>query len=497
MSKEDQDGSFVDSVSENANGVKDTLTTDPSDWSKNQKVAVAVGSTVSLFVILVIWKCCERYCRCCRKFNTVNPRHVLDRPYVKRDTSKDASKPVNTTNHLPLGAILHGAEKLRQAGLNGRNVKVAVIDTGVDMHHPGFGGLVVKQEWYRSGTPLSEDDHGTHVAGTIHFMAPLAAIYDYRVFGATGEYNGDIAVSMAIRQAVYDGCHIINMSLRASYPIVVDIREAVNYAHSRGVIMVCATGNSGEGDPTTNQMFTYPARWKETISVAAMRKSSSEPLVYFKDSAPEADMAAAGGEVLSLQPGGGYQTMSGTTLAAPHVSGLIAALMSNGSYRNKAAKLRKDLEERYLIKIPAKGKEQSSEVGFLTFLSKSEFETSWIRYAGMAAADNPSKGRIRSGGSADLSSSRGSKDNCTNDKNEKKPTQGRERAGSTDLSSGRVRAGSADLSIHSRVSKSSSTGTGGKLPRGGRRSNSIQSTKTKKKKSKVTATTTKSSRPSR
>jgi subtilisin family serine protease len=192
--------------------------------------------------------------RCCRR-STVNPRHTLQRPYVTRNTTTKARK-VNATDRLPLGAILHGAEKLKLAGLDGRAVRVAVIDSGIDKHHPGFDGMVVKQEWYRAGTPLSEDDHGTHVAGTIHFMAPQATLYDYRVFGETGKYDGDTAISMAIRQAVDDGCEIINMSLRISYPIVSDVREAVEYAHSRGVVMVCAAGNSGDGDPTTNEMFT-------------------------------------------------------------------------------------------------------------------------------------------------------------------------------------------------------------------------------------------------
>lgn len=257
MSEEDEDGSFFDNLSDKGDTVQDTLTTDPSEWSQEQIVGVAVGSTVGLFVILFLWWCCQKRCRCCgRSSTTVNPRHKLDRPYVTKATAKNSPKMVNTSNKLPLGAMLHGAEKLHVAGLDGRNVRVAVIDSGIDKNHPGFDGLVVKQEWYRLGTPLADDDHGTHVAGTIHFMAPKAAIYDYRVFGDQGKHHGDIAISMAIRQAVYDGCHIINMSLRASYPIVTDVREAVEYAHSRGVVMVCTAGNSGSGDPTTNDMFT-------------------------------------------------------------------------------------------------------------------------------------------------------------------------------------------------------------------------------------------------
>ena len=73
--------------------------------------------------------------------------------------------PSNT--RLPLGIKLHGGDKLRAEGLTGKGVKVAVIDSGVAAAHPGFGDQVVEQVWYRRGSSLMQDDHGTHVAGTI------------------------------------------------------------------------------------------------------------------------------------------------------------------------------------------------------------------------------------------------------------------------------------------------------------------------------------------
>ena len=72
-----------------------------------------------------------------------------------------------SSSDLPLGIKLHGGEKLREEGLTGKGVKVAVIDSGVAAGHPGFGEQVREQIWYRRGTPLMKDDHGTHVAGTI------------------------------------------------------------------------------------------------------------------------------------------------------------------------------------------------------------------------------------------------------------------------------------------------------------------------------------------
>ena len=155
-------------------------------------------------------------------------------------------------DNLPFGVKITGADKLRAEGLTGKGVRVAVIDSGVDAEHSGFHEQVKQQVWFRHGTPLSEGDHGTHVAGTIHMMAPEAEIYDYRVFGAEG-WGVDSAVATSIEWAVRDGCDIINMSLggpRAS----MRIGDAVRYAHSKGVHMIVAAGNEGDNDPLTNEL---------------------------------------------------------------------------------------------------------------------------------------------------------------------------------------------------------------------------------------------------
>ena len=169
-------------------------------------------------------------------------------PAVKRQKTTD--KP--SESELPLGAVLTGAQELRQQQLLGQGVRVAVIDSGIDQDHPGFGGKVTRKTWYRSGTPLSKDDHGTHVAGTIHFMAPQAEIYDYRVFGAKGKVSVTEAIAQAIYAAADVGCQVINMSLGGpvSSP---SIEKAVKYGASKNVVMVCAAGNEGDNNPLTNE----------------------------------------------------------------------------------------------------------------------------------------------------------------------------------------------------------------------------------------------------
>ncbi len=139
---------------------------------------------------------------------TVLSNKSIKRPSVKKSAAADDA----LYDSLPLGIRLTGGLKLRKDKLTGKGVKVAVIDSGVDAEHQGFNGRVTKQMWFRHGTPLSDDDHGTHVAGTIHMMAPDAEIYDYRVFGEKGFEVGE-AITVSIYEACFDGVDIINMSL--------------------------------------------------------------------------------------------------------------------------------------------------------------------------------------------------------------------------------------------------------------------------------------------
>ena len=147
---------------------------------------------------------------------------------VEPSVTREASVEPIAIDDLPFGVKITGADKLRAEGLTGKGVRVAVIDSGVDAEHSGFHEQVKQQVWFRHGSPLSENDHGTHVAGTIHMIAPEAEIYDYRCFGAEG-VGVDTAIERSIYQAIDDGCDIINMSLGGPYASR-RIMRAVRYA---------------------------------------------------------------------------------------------------------------------------------------------------------------------------------------------------------------------------------------------------------------------------
>ena len=337
------------------------------------------------------------------------------RPYVVRTPNSDgAALDANNIGTLPLGCKLHGVLKLREANLTGKDIVIGIIDTGIDAKHPGFHDKVVKKEWYKSGDLSSStgDDHGTHVAGTIHFMAPDATLYDYRVFGSGGMSN-DEAIARAVRQAVDDGCHIINISLRISFPIVKEVKKSIKYAYKESIPVICSYGNTGvEGsDPMINEMYSYPARWEYVIGVAATNKNSyGLPVAPFTESKPEdVDFTGCATNVLSLKPGGGTQYMSGTSMAGPHVCGLIAALYQKKYYNKMDEKtLRKELVKHFVVDITGAGMNaknadadaqafdldaendeeggNSTGNGFLTFLDKREFRLLWKEIEGVSSS---------------------------------------------------------------------------------------------------------------
>jgi subtilisin family serine protease len=161
------------------------------------------------------------------------------------------SKDISIKN-LPFGVKLTGGQKLRKAGLTGVGVRVGIIDSGIDAKHPGFNGRIAKQTWFRKG-PLN--DHGTHIAGTVHMMAPEADIYDYRVYGREG-IDVDEAIVQAIKQACDDDCSVINLSLCfKGKSINPRIKYQVQDAHEKGVVVVCSSSRRESTDPLINSTW--------------------------------------------------------------------------------------------------------------------------------------------------------------------------------------------------------------------------------------------------
>jgi len=290
-------------------------------------------------------------------------------PYYETKMVEDDFQ-VRAIGALPLGVRLHGARKLRDDGLTGKGVKVGVIDNGIDSDHPDFDNMVVQRMWWFNDPGVS---HGTHVAGTIHMMAPEAEIYDYRALGSTG--GSALTISEAIDEAVKDGCDIINMSLGGKRNNS-KIYRAVRNAYAQGIVLCAASGNRGDGDPMTNEI-DYPANYSQCINVAAVAKQEGAPVARFSNSNSQVDYAGIGVDVKSFAPNGGYKLKKGTSMACPHVCGLLCALMTKGGKYDGVIvddESARDLLSQFTIDIGAKGHDNSTGLGFPTYLSKDEFD---------------------------------------------------------------------------------------------------------------------------
>lgn len=225
-------------------------------------------------------------------------------------------------------------------------VLVAVVDTGVDASHPALAGRVERAIDLMGGNGGDPNGHGTHVAGTVAGadagcgsigVAPDARILPVRVLDAEGEGTADV-VADGIRQAADAGAAVINLSLGADVVLRnlggSGLKEAIDYAWSKGSIPVLAAGNDGlVGGIFGSGYGDIPA----VVVTATDNRDRVAPYATSIGSA-RWGIAAPGGDgsgeqgrdVLSAFPGRRCALNAGTSMAAPHVAGALAALRARG-----------------------------------------------------------------------------------------------------------------------------------------------------------------------
>jgi subtilisin family serine protease len=231
----------------------------------------------------------------------------------------------------------------------GQQAIVAVIDTGIDFNAPDMANTahLPGYDFHNNDSdPTDDQGHGTHVAGTIDQstnngtgvagIAYQARLLPVKTLGANGEGSYENIIK-GIVYAVDQGAQVINMSLAGKNDSQI-LREAMQYAHNRGVVVVAAAGNhSGPVE--------YPAAYDDyVIAVAASRYDDT--LAPYSNFGPQVDLTAPGGDIDIDQNGDGYadgilqQTFKssgdgysyrffeGTSMASPHVAGVAALLKS-------------------------------------------------------------------------------------------------------------------------------------------------------------------------
>jgi len=225
------------------------------------------------------------------------------------------------------------------AGLGGfpdtGGTKIGIVDTGIDQTHPELSGKAVDCGAAFGGTVMSgacADDnmHGTHVAGTIAARANNAT-------GVAGvAFNSSLSICKALYTAAgtgltsdvancinwthTHGAKVISMSLGGgdSATLKSAVAAAWENGSATGSVLVAAAGN--DGDATLN----YPAAYPEVVSVAATDQNDAR--ATFSNANADVEVAAPGVNILSTIPGGQYSTLSGTSMATPHTSGVVGVL---------------------------------------------------------------------------------------------------------------------------------------------------------------------------
>lgn len=208
------------------------------------------------------------------------------------------------------------------------SITIAIIDSGVDYGHVDLAGKITAGYDFVNNDALPQDDfgHGTHVAGIaaastnngagIAGVSWGARIMPVKVLNASGGGTFE-NVAAGIIWAVDHGAQVINLSLGGgAYSAALE--NAVLYAYNRNVLMTASSGNTG------GNFVLYPARFPQVIAVGASNMTNQP--ASFSNYGPEVDLAAPGENIYSLWIGG-YQIRTGTSMSAPHVSGLAAILL--------------------------------------------------------------------------------------------------------------------------------------------------------------------------
>jgi len=220
----------------------------------------------------------------------------------------------------------------------GEGVVVAVIDTGIDRSHPDLKDRIAGCTGFTGNGSYDDDNgHGTHVTGTILAslngkgvvgVAPKAKVLALKALDKNGEGRSEW-INHALRYAIHwrgdngEKVNVISMSLAGPYNETE--HRLIRYAVANNILVVCASGNNGDGKAETIER-AYPGAYPETVEVGAV--NFKKEVADFSDTNQQVDFVAPGVNIISTYPGGEYAEMSGTSMATPHVSGAAALLWS-------------------------------------------------------------------------------------------------------------------------------------------------------------------------
>jgi subtilisin len=253
--------------------------------------------------------------------------------YVEQDATFTAIEPAaaGSVEYKNSWGVEHiGCEAIHDANIKGSGVDVAVIDTGIDYTHEDLAGNYVGgyDFVFDDDDPFDDNGHGTHVAGIIAAgengfgvigVAPEASLHAVKVLDGAG-FGSLSDIIAGIEWAVDNNMDIANMSFAGNYSQA--LQEVCDAAGNEGLLLVAAAGN------TYGQAVIYPAAYDSVIAVTGTDKADNS--TSFSPLGPQVELAAPALLIYSTSEDGGYAELSGTSQAAPHISGTAALMMSYG-----------------------------------------------------------------------------------------------------------------------------------------------------------------------
>jgi subtilisin len=285
--------------------------------------------------------------------------HLYRRAFESGQTAAGLGPQTASGNYADSQQTTWGLQACRidTSTLTGRGVKVAILDTGIDLDHPDFRGRSITHESFIPGQTIhDENGHGTHCIGTAcgprtpirgprYGIAHEAEIFAGKVLTNQGSALGRSTLA-GIEWAVRHGCHIISMSLGGlvlpGQAYSTAFEATARAAMQQGALIIAACGNDSRRSQGVVRPVSNPANCPSIMAVAALDRSMR--VADFSNDAinPDAmvDIAAPGVEIYSSAPEPGappqppyfrqwaaqYDTISGTSMATPHVAGIAALL---------------------------------------------------------------------------------------------------------------------------------------------------------------------------
>ncbi len=252
-------------------------------------------------------------------------------PYKVNEVSRE-------TKIVSYGVKMIRADKFWAKSNRGKGITVAIIDTGCDVGHKALKNNIVHTRNFTKDDNSNKDiandyvGHGTHVAGIVLSVAPGCSLMILKALNGDGEGEYKWIIN-AINYATSKKVDVISMSL-GGYIDDENLHKAIRKAASNNILVVCAAGNDGDNNSSTNE-YSYPAAYSEVISVGAVDENAKP--AYFSNSNNYLDVMAPGVGILSTYKNNSYAILDGTSMAAPHVSGALALIKnySDGAFERE------------------------------------------------------------------------------------------------------------------------------------------------------------------